>query len=107
MDLVARLRAAGVRIEDPEPEDPEGRLLDGVTLVITGALDDFSRDAAKAAVEERGGKVTGSVSGRTTAVVAGASPGSKVRKAEDLGTPILDEEQFHALLERGPAVLEG
>ena len=107
VDLVARLRAAGVRIEDPEPEDPEGRLLDGVTLVITGALDDFSRDAAKAAVEERGGKVTGSVSGRTTAVVAGASPGSKVRKAEDLGTPILDEEQFHALLERGPAVLEG
>ena len=78
-----------------------------MTLVITGTLAGFSRYESKAAVEERGGKVTGSLSGRTTAVVAGASPGSKVRKAEDLGTPVLDEEAFLWLLEEGLAVLEG
>jgi DNA ligase (NAD+) len=105
--LVAKLRDSGVRLSDPEPDDSaEAGILDGVTLVITGSLDGFSRDEAKAAVEERGGKVTGSVSGRTTAVVAGASPGSKVRKAEELGTPVLDEEAFNDLLESGPSVLD-
>jgi DNA ligase (NAD+) len=98
--LVAKLRASGVRLADPEPDPEDGAgsgLLDGVTLVVT---------EAKAAVEDRGGKVTGSVSRRTTAVVAGAAPGSKVRKAEELGTPVLDEAAFVRLLESGPAVLE-
>jgi DNA ligase (NAD+) len=107
LDLAAKLRAAGVRLEDPEPEEGEEvGLLAGVTVVITGTLDGFSRDDAKAAVETRGGKVTGSVSGRTTAVVAGANPGSKARKAEELGTPVLDEAAFARLLEEGPAALE-
>ena len=105
--LVAKLADAGVRLSDPEPEDgSSSTLLEGVTLVITGTLDGFTRDEAKAAVEERGGKVTGSVSGRTTAVVAGASPGSKVDKAEALGTPVLDEGAFERLLADGPGILD-
>ncbi len=105
--LVERLGAAGVSLSDPEPEGVDGGLLEGVTLVITGTLDALSRDAAKEAVEDRGGKVTGSVSGRTTAVVAGASPGSKLAKAESLGVPVLDEAAFLDLLERGAAALPG
>ena len=106
--LVAKLGRAGVRLADAESEASGiSRLLEGVTVVITGTLDGFSRDEAKAAVEARAGRVTGSVSGRTSAVVAGGSPGSKVRKAEDLGTPILDEAGFERLLEEGPIALQG
>lgn len=102
VELVTRLESAGVRLEDPEPEFSEtSGVLQGLTFVITGSLDAFTRDAAKAAVEERGGKVTGSVSGRTTALIAGASPGSKVANAESLGKPVLDERAFVDLLERG------
>ena len=104
--LVSKLKDAGVRVADPEPEQGTAAgLLDGITLVITGTLEGFGRDEAKAEVESRGGKVTGSVSGRTSAVVAGSSPGSKVRKAEELGTRVLDEAEFVALLEDGPSVL--
>ncbi len=103
--LVERLGAAGVSLADPEPEGVDSGLLEGVTLVITGTLDAMSRDAAKEAVEDRGGKVTGSVSGRTSALVAGASPGSKLAKAESLGVPVLDEAAFLDLLERGAAAL--
>ncbi len=106
MALVAKLGAAGVRLADPEAEKTAGHLT-GMVLVITGTLEGFSRQEAKAAVEELGGKVTGSVSGRTTAVVAGTSPGSKVFKARELGTPVLDEEAFVELLEKGAAALEG
>ena len=77
-----------------------------MALVITGTLDRCSRDEAKAAVEERGGNVTGSVSGTTTAVVAGDSPGgSKMNKATQLGVTSLDEQQFFDLLESGPSTL--
>ncbi len=106
--LVAKLDAAGVRLEDPEPEaGPEAPVLSGVSVVITGTLENYSRDAAKLAVEDRGGKVTGSVSSRTSAVVAGASPGSKLQKAQDLGIPVLDEAGFERLLSQGPQVLAG
>jgi DNA ligase (NAD+) len=102
VELVGKLRTAGVRLEAPELEpQPGGDLLAGVTLVVTGTLEGFSRDEAKAAVESRGGKVTGSVSGRTSAVVAGASPGTKVTRAELLEVPVLDEAAFVELLERG------
>jgi DNA ligase (NAD+) len=102
VELVGKLRAAGVRLEDPEAEPSQGDdLLAGVTLVITGTLDRFGRGDAKAAVEARGGKVTGSVSGRTTAVVAGASPGSKAAKAEQLGVSVIDEAAFADMLEHG------
>ncbi len=108
-ELVRKLAAAGVRLADPEPEREAAAgatLLEGVTLVLTGTLQQLSRDEAKAAVEERGGKVTGSVSSRTTAVVAGADPGSKLRKAEQLGVPVIDEETFRRALAEGPAALE-
>jgi DNA ligase (NAD+) len=103
--LVERLRDGGVRFEDPEPTGVRLDLLQGVTLVITGTLEHFGRDEAKAAVIERGGKVTSSVSKKTTAVVVGESPGSKLQKAEQLGVPIVDETTFSRLLEEGPEVL--
>ena len=105
-ELIAKLATAGVRMEDPVAESTAGNLLDGVTVVITGTLEGFSRDAAKSAVEDRGGKVTGSVSGKTSAVVVGASPGSKAGTARELGIPVLDESQFVRLLENGPSTLE-
>jgi DNA ligase (NAD+) len=106
--LVARLGSAGVRLSDPEPEPPgeHAAELAGLSFVVTGTLEDYSRNEAKAAIEERGGKVTGSVSGRTAALVAGASPGSKLSKAESLGVPVLDEAQFARLLADGPGILE-
>ena len=76
-------------------------MLEGRTLVVTGTLDGFSRDEAKQAVLDAGGKVTGSVSKKTFAVVVGASPGSKAAKAEELGIPILDEAAFTTLLATG------
>jgi DNA ligase (NAD+) len=103
--LVEKLRAAGVRMVDPIDDSTTGALLTGVTVVLTGTLDDFTRDEAKAAVEDRGGKVTGSVSGKTSAVVAGDAPGSKARHAEERGVPLLDEAAFVRLLEEGPTVL--
>ena len=99
--LVDKFRAAGVRMSDPVDESERSDLLAGVTVVITGSLEGFSRSEAKAAVEDRGGKVTGSVSGKTTALVAGASPGSKQEKALDLGVPVLDETAFVQMLEEG------
>jgi len=105
--LIAKLEAAGVRLADPDAGPAPEPTLAGATLVITGTLDGYSRDAAKAAVMDRGGKVTGSVSGKTTAVVAGASPGSKLQKAEDLGIPVLDEAGFERLLAEGAAWLGG
>jgi DNA ligase (NAD+) len=104
--LVERLRAGGVRFADPEPQGVAPDLLADVTLVITGTLETFSRDEAKNAVLERGGKVTSSVSKKTTAVVAGASPGSKLDKARALGVRVIDEAQFGRLLEEGSSVLD-
>ena len=83
-----------------------GNLLEGATFVISGTIGGFSREEAQAAIEARGGKSTSSVSGKTTALVVGESPGaSKVSKAEELGTPIIDGEMFKALLDRGLDVL--
>ena len=105
--LIEKLRSGGVRLADEEPEATTGDLLAGVTLVITGTLAGFSRDESKAAVEQRGGKVTGSVSGKTTAVVAGESPGgSKMTKAADLDVPIVDEALFVRLLAEGSPALD-
>ena len=103
--LVARLGEGRVRLADPERDDGPVRMMEGVRLVISGSLESMTRAAAKAAVEERGGSVSSSVSGRTTSLVAGASPGSKLAKAEALGVPVIDEATFQALLEEGPAVL--
>ncbi len=105
IQLIDKFRAAGVRMKDPTPESEGSDLLAGLTVVITGSLEGFSRSEAKAAVETRGGKVTGSVSGKTSALIAGGSPGSKHAKAQDLGVPVLDEEAFVRLLQEGPEVL--
>jgi DNA ligase (NAD+) len=103
LKMIDRLGAAGVLFELPQREEPDRpQTLSGMAFVITGTLDEFSRDAAKAAVIERGGKVAGSVSSKTDALIAGANAGSKLAKAETLGVDILDEAAFRALLESGP-----
>ena len=96
-DLIARLRAAGVNMESTA-ELVDERFA-GMTFVLTGTLSRFERKAAQAQIEERGGKVAGSVSKRTSYVVAGEAAGSKRKKAEDLGIPILTEDEFAAMLE--------
>jgi DNA ligase (NAD+) len=105
--LLARLRAGGVRSEDPEPATSEvSDVLAGLTFVVSGTLSGFSRDEAQTAILARGGKSTGSVSKNTTALVVGETPGaSKVSKAESLGVPIIDEETFVRVLEHGEPAL--
>jgi DNA ligase (NAD+) len=97
--LVERLEAAGVNMSSqaPEPGDETGRL-SGQTFVLTGTLTSMSREEAAAALERLGAKVSGSVSRKTTHLVAGADAGSKLEKARELGVDILDEEQFKALI---------
>ena len=99
-DVVEKWRAAGVSMEDERDESIE-RTLEGKTIVVTGSLQDFSRDGAKEAILARGGKASGSVSKKTDFVVVGDSPGTKADKAEQLGVPILDEDAFKVLLETG------
>jgi DNA ligase (NAD+) len=95
--LLEKLRAAGVNFAGRK-EAAEGGPLAGVTFVLTGTLERFAREEAKAEIEKRGGKVADSVSGKTGYVVAGADPGSKRTKAQKLGLKILDEPAFLALL---------
>ena len=105
-DVVRRWAEGGVRMEDAGA-DSGPRPLAGVTVVVTGSLADYSRDGATDAVQTRGGKVTGSVSKKTSFVVAGDSPGSKYDKALQVGVPILDDAGFAVLLADGPdAALE-
>jgi DNA ligase (NAD+) len=100
-ELVERIRAGGARLADEGLAAGPGPL-EGITVVVTGTLAGFSRDAATAAIQERGGKVSGSVSKKTSFVVVGDAPGSKYEKAVQLGVPLLDEAGFHTLLEQGP-----
>ena len=100
--IVDKWRAAGMRMAD-ERDTSVPRTLEGLTIVVTGSLNGFSRDDAKEAIVARGGKAAGSVSKKTSYVVAGDSPGSKYDKAAELGVPILDEDGFRELLAHGPA----
>jgi DNA ligase (NAD+) len=100
-EVVEKWRRAGVRMADEGEEAGPGPLT-GVTVVVTGSLRDYSRDQAIAAIQERGGKVTGSVSKKTGFVVVGADPGSKYDKAVQVKAPILDDDGFQVLLDRGP-----
>ena len=99
-EVVEKLRRAGVNFEGPAratvPE--EEQTLAGLTVVLTGGLERFTRDEAQAEIEARGGKVTSSVSKKTSYVVAGENPGTKLAKAEQLGVAVLDEEAFVKLL---------
>jgi DNA ligase (NAD+) len=99
-EIVEKWRAAGVRMEDEGGDGP--RSLEGVSVVITGSLEGYSRDSATSAVQALGGKVSSSVSKKTGFVVFGDSPGSKYDKAVKLGVPLLDETGFGILLEKGP-----
>jgi len=104
--LVAKLGAAGVRLEDEVDRSVSSDLLAGATFVVSGTVPGFTREEAQAAIELRGGKAAGSVSGKTTALIVGDSPGaSKSKKAEEMGIPILDGEGFKRLLEQGLSVL--
>ncbi len=104
--VVEKWRSAGVRLAEDDA-DAAPRPLAGLTVVITGSLSGYSRDAATEAVQNLGGKVTGSVSKKTGFVVAGDSPGSKFDKAVALGVPILDDAGFEILLTRGPEAAAG
>ncbi|MFC9762366.1 NAD-dependent DNA ligase LigA [Rhodococcus jostii] len=99
--IVEKWSAAGVRMED-ERDESIPRNLEGLSIVVTGSLETFSRDQAKEAILVRGGKAAGSVSKKTAFVVVGESPGSKHDKAVELGVPVLDEDGFRRLLEGGP-----
>ncbi|MER7776534.1 NAD-dependent DNA ligase LigA [Streptomyces sp. NPDC096191] len=101
-EIVRKWKAAGVPLEDRSSGEDEGpRPLEGLTVVVTGTLENFTRDAAKEALQGRGAKVTGSVSKKTSFVVVGDNPGSKYDKAMQLKVPVLDEDGFTVLLEQG------
>lgn len=95
--LLGLLRAAGVNEQSAVMEEGEGRL-SGMTFVLTGTLSAFTREAAEEEIERLGGAVSGSVSKKTTYVVAGESAGSKLKKAQDLGIPILSEAELMQLI---------
>ncbi|GAA3528820.1 NAD-dependent DNA ligase LigA [Aeromicrobium panaciterrae] len=99
--IVDQWKAAGVRMED-ERDESIPRTLEGLTIVVTGSLERFTRDSVKEAIIARGGKASGSVSKKTDYVVVGENAGSKADKAEELGRPILDEAGFEKLLAEGP-----
>jgi DNA ligase (NAD+) len=97
--LVDKLAGLGVRMDTDAVRGE--RTLEGWTVVLTGGLERFTRDEAKQAVEDRGGKVASSVSKKTSVVVVGTDPGSKAARAAELGIPTVDEAGFRHLLETG------
>ncbi|MEU7645766.1 NAD-dependent DNA ligase LigA [Streptomyces huasconensis] len=102
-EILRKWRAAGVRMEEESSGEDEGpRPLEGLTVVVTGTLEHYTRDGAKEALQARGAKVTGSVSKKTSFVVVGDNPGSKYDKAMQVKVPVLNEEGFVVLLEQGP-----
>ena len=106
--IVEKWQAAGCVLAD-EPAADAGptveQTLQGLTVVVTGAVPGYTRDTAQEAIEARGGKAAGSVSRKTSVLVAGESSGSKYTKAESLGVPILDADRFEELLEMGLSAL--
>ncbi|TQJ20764.1 DNA ligase (NAD+) [Micromonospora sp. A202] len=100
-EVVRKWAEAGVRMAE-EAVDEGPRPLEGLTVVVTGTLAGYSRDQAAEAVQSRGGKLSGSVSKKTSFVVVGDNPGSKADKAASLKVPVLDEDGFRLLLDAGP-----
>jgi DNA ligase (NAD+) len=96
--LMKKLVKAGLNTQLLEEEQAASAELDGKTFVFTGELASFSRDEAEAEVRKRGGKASGSVSAKTSYVVAGDAAGSKLKKAQKLGVPVLDEDGFKRLI---------
>jgi DNA ligase (NAD+) len=105
-ELVARLAGYGLHMEEEGAAPPAEGPLVGKTLVLTGTLPNLTRPEATARIEAAGGKVTGSVSKKTDYLVAGADPGTKLTKAQELGTEVLDEEGLLALVpDEAPAAV--
>lgn len=105
VEIVRAWQAAGVRMEDEAREEIE-QTLEGLTIVVSGAMPGYTREGAKEAIAARGGKASGSVSKKTSLVIAGPGAGSKAAKAEALGVPVVDESYFERVLERGLAALD-
>ena len=99
--VIERLRQAGVVLEEEKSENELPQTLAGLTFVLTGTLEHFTRDEAGAQLKAMGAKVSGSVSKKTSFVVAGEAAGSKLTKAESLGVPVLDETALQQILETG------
>ena len=100
-NVLKKWKEAGVVGNDSAQSNNLEQTLSGKTVVVTGSLQDFTRDSAKEAIISRGGKASSSVSKKTYCVIVGSSAGSKASKAEELGIPMLDENQFKILLRTG------
>lgn len=100
LEIISKWRSAGVALEQVA-ESSTPQVLAGKTIVVTGSLENFSRDDVTEAITERGGKAASSVSKKTDYVVVGDSPGSKAKKAEELGVRVINEREFLTLLEKG------
>jgi DNA ligase (NAD+) len=98
-EIVERLRAAGITWPEAGAQAQGPKPLAGLRLVLTGTLPTLGRDQAQALIEAAGGKVSGSVSKKTSYVVAGAEAGSKLAKAQELGVPVIDEAGLRTLLD--------
>lgn len=98
--IIDRLKEAGVNMRMEEPAEQAEQIFEGKTFVITGTLPSMDRKAAAALIEERGGKVSGSVSKKTDYLLAGEAAGSKLTKAQQLGTTIIDEDEFRKMIGR-------
>ena len=105
VEIVRAWQAAEVRMEDEVREDIE-QTLEGLTVVVSGAMPGYTREGAKEAIIARGGKASGSVSKKTSLVIAGPGAGSKAAKAEALGVPVVDEKYFERVLKQGLAALD-
>jgi DNA ligase (NAD+) len=99
-EVIAQLRAAGVHWPEVAPQRARAGKLQNLTLVLTGTLPTLTRDEARDLIETHGGKVAGSVSKKTSYVVAGAEPGSKIDRARELGVPVIDEQGLRAMVGR-------
>ena len=99
--IIEKWEKSGMALVDAKPVNNLKQTLTGLTIVVTGSLDNFTRDGAAEAILLRGGKAASSVSSKTDYVVAGEAAGSKLQKAEELGVPVLDEAGFKSLLEKG------
>ena len=105
VEIIRAWQAAGVRMEDEVREDIE-QTLEGLIVVVSGAMPGYTREGAKEAIVARGGKASGSVSKKTSLVIAGPGAGSKAAKAEALGVPVVDESYFERVLKQGLAALD-
>jgi DNA ligase (NAD+) len=104
VEVVDKWKKSGVQLTEQKTQSGP-QILEGLNIVVTGTLEKYGRDAAEEAITSRGGKAVSSVSKNTDFVVIGPGAGSKAKKAEELGRPILDEAGFELLITQGPAAV--